>query len=69
MVFHGETIFTKQIQTATPTAGNHSLPGSHSFKPGQLKYFSLNNRGDKRNILETQLSLLKYASAYCVFPW
>lgn len=66
MVFHGKTISTKQIQTATPTAGKLSLSTLLSLKPGQLKYFFLNNRGEERKILEMQLSLVKHIMPNCV---
>lgn len=66
MVFHGKTISTKQIQTATAPAGSRSLSTRLSLKPEQLKYFSLNNRGEERKILEMQLSLVKHIMPNCV---
>lgn len=56
MVFHGKTISTKQIQTATPTAGKLSLSTLLSLKPGQLKYFFLNNGRGEKNTGDATLS-------------
>lgn len=66
MVFHGKTISPKQIQTAPPTVGSRLLSSLLSLKPGQLKYFSLNNRGEERKILEMQLSLVEHTMPNCV---
>lgn len=66
MVFHGKTISTKQIQTATPMAGSHTFSALLSLKPVQLKYFSLNNSREERKILEMQLTLVKHIRPNCV---
>lgn len=52
MVLYGKTISTRQIQTAIPAAGSYSLSPLLSLKLGQLKYFSLNNKGEMRKILD-----------------